>query len=96
MTPQKSANLSTLFDFGGIIGGIVAGAVTDYTGERSSVCALMLALAAPSLYLYLVYGAHFEATLLFICGVLVNGPYGLITTAVAADLGMTLLTYYHL
>ncbi|XP_075259350.1 glucose-6-phosphate exchanger SLC37A2-like isoform X4 [Convolutriloba macropyga] len=87
VSPQESANLSTLFDFGGIIGCMIAGAVTDYTGERSSVCAAMLAWAAPALYMYLCYGSMYPTPLLFICGVLVNGPYGLITTAVAADLG---------
>ncbi|XP_063715538.1 glucose-6-phosphate exchanger SLC37A2-like [Symsagittifera roscoffensis] len=86
-TPQQSANMSTLFDFGGILGCIVAGVVTDYAGERCSVCAAMLGWAAPALYLYLHFGAQYATPLLFICGVLVNGPYGLITTAVAADLG---------
>ncbi|KAL5019747.1 hypothetical protein ScPMuIL_002639 [Solemya velum] len=87
---EKAADLSTLFDVGGIIGAIVAGVVSDHTGARATTCMVMLMAAAPSLYLYDLYGSvnmTNNIVLLIVSGALVNGPYGLITTAVAADLG---------
>ncbi|KAK3588815.1 hypothetical protein CHS0354_028463 [Potamilus streckersoni] len=88
--PEVSADLSTLFDVGGIAGGIAAGVFSDYTGARAVPCALMLALAAPALYVYNLYGSLNYANcvgLLLAAGFFVNGPYSLITTAVSADLG---------
>ncbi|KAL3886701.1 hypothetical protein ACJMK2_026680 [Sinanodonta woodiana] len=88
--PEVSADLSTLFDVGGIAGGIAAGVFSDYTGARAVPCALMLALAAPALYIYNLYGSLNYANsvgLLLAAGFFVNGPYALITTAVSADLG---------
>jgi len=43
-----SADLSTLFDAGGILGAIVAGVLSDYTGMSASTCAGMFILAIPS------------------------------------------------
>ncbi|ESO99923.1 hypothetical protein LOTGIDRAFT_213082 [Lottia gigantea] len=86
----KSADLSTLFDVGGIIGGILAGVISDHSGARASTCFIMLAAAAPMLYIYNVFGdVSYGASVvqLLCCGLLVNGPYALITTAVSADLG---------
>ncbi|XP_054448781.1 glucose-6-phosphate exchanger SLC37A2 isoform X2 [Pteronotus mesoamericanus] len=86
----EAANLSTLFDVGGIIGGILAGLISDYTNGRATTCCVMLILAAPMLFLYNHLGRSGLATsivMLIICGALVNGPYALITTAVSADLG---------
>ena len=40
--------LSTLFDVGGIAGGIAAGLVSDATGKSASTCAIMLVAAIPS------------------------------------------------
>ncbi|CAE1245434.1 SLC37A1_2 [Acanthosepion pharaonis] len=87
---EKSAYLSTLFDFGGILGGIFAGFVSDKLNSRGAICMFMLALAAPMLYFYNMYGSESfvkNVLLLIICGAFVNGPYSLITTAVSADLG---------
>ncbi|KAK6174017.1 hypothetical protein SNE40_017369 [Patella caerulea] len=87
---EKSADLSTLFDVGGIVGGILAGVISDHSGARATTCFIMLALAAPMMYVYNVYGSLTFTTnvvLLMSCGLLVNGPYALITTAVSADLG---------
>uniref|UniRef100_A0A673XWF6 Solute carrier family 37 member 1 n=1 Tax=Salmo trutta TaxID=8032 RepID=A0A673XWF6_SALTR len=72
---KKAGDLSTLFDVGGIVGGILAGVISDKLGKRATTCAVMLLLAAPIV------------SMLLVCGGLVNGPYALITTAVAADLG---------
>uniref|UniRef100_A0A672ZF63 Solute carrier family 37 member 1 n=1 Tax=Sphaeramia orbicularis TaxID=375764 RepID=A0A672ZF63_9TELE len=77
---KKAGDLSTLFDVGGIVGGILAGVVSDKLGKRATTCAVMLLLAAPTVSLH-------DFWMLLVCGGLVNGPYALITTAVSADLG---------
>uniref|UniRef100_A0A8C4GUA1 Glucose-6-phosphate exchanger SLC37A2 n=1 Tax=Dicentrarchus labrax TaxID=13489 RepID=A0A8C4GUA1_DICLA len=74
---KEAGDMSTLFDVGGIVGGIMAGLVSDYTGGRASTCCVMLLAAAPMV----------SVSMLLLCGGLVNGPYALITTAVSADLG---------
>lgn len=90
LNPKAAGDLSTLFDVGGIIGGILAGIISDYTGGRATTCWVMLIVAAPMLFVYNYIGKNGLATIigmLIFCGALVNGPYALITTAVAADLG---------
>lgn len=42
-----SADLSTLFDVGGIVGAIAAGFVSDYSGMPALTCTVMLHLASP-------------------------------------------------
>lgn len=87
---KEAGDMSTLFDVGGIVGGITAGLVSDYTGGRATTCCFMLIAAAPMLFLYNYIGQRsIGATvgMLLLCGGLVNGPYALITTAVSADLG---------
>ncbi|XP_069803052.1 glucose-6-phosphate exchanger SLC37A2 isoform X1 [Dendropsophus ebraccatus] len=88
--PKKAGDMSTLFDAGGIIGGILAGAISDFSGGSAITCSLMLILTAPMLFIYNHFGqTSVSATvaMLIVCGMLVNGPYSLITTAVSADLG---------
>ncbi|XP_046743102.1 glucose-6-phosphate exchanger SLC37A2 isoform X2 [Diprion similis] len=85
-----SADLSTLFDIGGIIGAVTAGLLSDYTGMSAVTCAGMLSLAVPMLFLYDSFGSiniGITIALLILAGILVNGPYALITTAVSAELG---------
>uniref|UniRef100_A0A4X2M4Y3 Glucose-6-phosphate exchanger SLC37A2 n=1 Tax=Vombatus ursinus TaxID=29139 RepID=A0A4X2M4Y3_VOMUR len=87
---KEAGDLSTLFDVGGIIGGILAGIISDYTNGRATTCCVMLIVAAPLLFLYNSVGQNgisSSIVMLIICGALVNGPYALITTAVSADLG---------
>ncbi|NXI71349.1 G6PT3 protein, partial [Anseranas semipalmata] len=87
---KEAGDLSTLFDVGGILGGIFAGLISDYSGGRATTCCAMLVVAAPMLFLYNRIGQTGIGTsivMLIICGALVNGPYALITTAVSADLG---------
>ncbi|XP_078246652.1 glucose-6-phosphate exchanger SLC37A1 [Pogona vitticeps] len=87
---KKAGDLSTLFDVGGIFGGILAGIISDRLKKRATTCGMMLLIAAPTLYVFsAISKMGFEATIvmLLICGALVNGPYALITTAVSADLG---------
>ncbi|XP_063799826.1 glucose-6-phosphate exchanger SLC37A2 isoform X2 [Pseudophryne corroboree] len=88
--PQKAGDMSTLFDAGGIIGGILAGAISDLINGRAVTCCVMLILTAPMLFIYNHFGQtdlSVTIAMLIICGMLVNGPYSLITTAVSADLG---------
>uniref|UniRef100_A0A8C1ABC2 Glucose-6-phosphate exchanger SLC37A2 n=2 Tax=Cyprinus carpio TaxID=7962 RepID=A0A8C1ABC2_CYPCA len=87
--PKKAGDLSTLFDVGGIVGGILAGLISDYSGGRATTCCAMLIIAAPMVsqtFFFLSFFAQTSGMLLW-CGALVNGPYALITTAVSADLG---------
>uniref|UniRef100_A0A3Q3L9G4 Solute carrier family 37 member 1 n=1 Tax=Mastacembelus armatus TaxID=205130 RepID=A0A3Q3L9G4_9TELE len=87
---KKAGDLSTLFDVGGIVGGILAGVISDKLGKRATTCAVMLLLAAPTLYGFSMIsqlGLGPTTGMLLVCGGLVNGPYSLITTAVSADLG---------
>uniref|UniRef100_A0A667X707 Solute carrier family 37 member 1 n=1 Tax=Myripristis murdjan TaxID=586833 RepID=A0A667X707_9TELE len=79
---KKAGDLSTLFDVGGIVGGILAGVISDKLGKRATTCAVMLLLAAPTVSCLADHDC-----MLLVCGGLVNGPYALITTAVSADLG---------
>uniref|UniRef100_A0A663LT83 Glucose-6-phosphate exchanger SLC37A2 n=1 Tax=Athene cunicularia TaxID=194338 RepID=A0A663LT83_ATHCN len=44
---KEAGDLSTLFDVGGILGGIFAGLISDYTGGRATTCCVMLVIAAP-------------------------------------------------
>lgn len=90
LSPAESAQLSTLFDVGGILGAIVAGGISDYSGMSATTCAGMLLLAIPMMFVYEDYGSAgfvINIVLLTVVGFLVNGPYALITTAVSADLG---------
>uniref|UniRef100_A0A8D0G6E2 Glucose-6-phosphate exchanger SLC37A2 n=1 Tax=Sphenodon punctatus TaxID=8508 RepID=A0A8D0G6E2_SPHPU len=87
---KEAGDMSTLFDAGGIIGGILAGLISDYSDGRATTCCVMLIAAAPMLFLYNHIGQNGIGTsiaMLIVCGALVNGPYALITTAVSADLG---------
>lgn len=90
LSEETSGNLSTLFDVGGVVGGILAGYVSDQLDGRAITAAGFIYLAIPALFLYRIYG-HISMTinviLMFISGVFVNGPFALITTAVSADLG---------
>ncbi|OIV97263.1 hypothetical protein TanjilG_10797 [Lupinus angustifolius] len=88
---HKTAGLlSTIFDIGGVLGGITAGFISDIIEARAITSILFLFLSIPALVSYRVFGSLSKLAniaLLFLSGFLVNGPYSLITTAVAADLG---------
>lgn len=90
MSVKSAGNLSTLFDVGGIIGGVIAGYVSDKLRARATTAASFLYAAIPAMLLYRKYGSMSKVSnviLMMIAGLLVNGPYALITTAVSADLG---------
>ncbi|XP_050388110.1 putative glycerol-3-phosphate transporter 5 [Argentina anserina] len=90
LSHKTAGNLSTIFDIGGVFGGILAGLISDMLEARAVTSIAFLILSVPSLVLYRAYGSLSMAAniiLMFLAGLLVNGPYALITTAVAADLG---------
>ncbi|KAL3649722.1 hypothetical protein CASFOL_006125 [Castilleja foliolosa] len=90
MSVKSAGNLSTLFDVGGIIGGILAGYISDKLRARATTAASFMYAAIPAMLLYRKYGSLSKvsnAVLMMIAGLFVNGPYALITTAVSADLG---------
>ncbi|KAI4378118.1 hypothetical protein MLD38_015646 [Melastoma candidum] len=85
-----SGDLSTIFDVGGVIGGILAGHISDKLDARAITSATFMYCSIPVMYLYRSFGhinLPINAVLMFITGIFVNGPYALITTAVSADLG---------
>lgn len=87
---KTAGQLSTLFDVGGVVGGILAGHISDRTNARAITAAGFMYCAIPALFLYRTYGSvslTLNITLMLIAGMLINGPYALITTAVSADLG---------
>lgn len=90
MSPEESAELSMVFDIGGIVGAIATGVISDATSMPAATCVGMLTVAAPLLFIYETYGALtwiLNVGLLFVLGLFVNGPYALITTSVSAELG---------
>uniref|UniRef100_R7WCV9 Major facilitator superfamily (MFS) profile domain-containing protein n=1 Tax=Aegilops tauschii TaxID=37682 RepID=R7WCV9_AEGTA len=90
LSHKASGILSIVFDIGGVLGGISAGFLSDAIGARAITSALFLLLSIPALILYRTFGSismRHNIALMFISGYFVNGPYSLITTAVATDLG---------
>eukprot|EP00250_Pteridium_aquilinum_P011588 c20175_g1_i1 orf=371-2092(-) len=87
---KTAGYLSTVFDIGGVIGGIVAGHLSDKYNVKAIIAVIFMYCAVPSLYAFRSYGgaslAH-TLGLMIVSGIFVNGPYALITTAVSADLG---------
>lgn len=90
MSVKTAGNLSTLFDVGGIFGGIMAGYISDKLRARATTAATFMYASIPAMLLYEKYGSISKTSnilLMMIAGLCVNGPYALITTAVSADLG---------
>ena len=90
LSAAEAGNLSILFDVGGVLGGIVAGFLSDASSSPAVVSCSFVYLAIPVLYLYRKYGELsflVNIGLMMVAGFFVNGPYALITTAVSADLG---------
>jgi OPA family glycerol-3-phosphate transporter-like MFS transporter 1/2 len=91
---EEAADISAYFDLGGIVGGIIAGWVSDRIQRRAPVAFVYLLLAIPALFFYRSISASvgdsslgINILIMLVCGAFVNGPYALITTAVSADLG---------
>ena len=90
LSAAEAGKLSILFDVGGVMGGIVAGFLSDASSSPAIVSCSFVYLAIPVLYFYREYGSlsfQTNIALMMLAGFFVNGPYALITTAVSADLG---------
>ena len=90
LSDSTSGNLSTVFDIGGVFGGILAGYISDRMRARAITAASFMYFSIPALFVYHVFSSvslWLNLVLMFVAGMFVNGPYALITTAVAADLG---------
>ncbi|KAF3453033.1 hypothetical protein FNV43_RR03466 [Rhamnella rubrinervis] len=90
LSHKTAGILSTIFDMGGVFGGISAGFISDVIEARAVTSIVFLLLSIPALIFYRIYGSvsmFANISLMFLSGLLVNGPYALITTAVATDLG---------
>ena len=87
---QAAGNLSVLFDLGGVLGGSIAGFISDQTSASACTSCAFVIAAIPALFLYQSFGSvslPMNIGLMMLAGLLINGPYALITTAVSADLG---------
>ncbi|CAL9187600.1 unnamed protein product [Musa hybrid cultivar] len=87
---KNAGILSTIFDIGGVLGGVSAGLMSDRLDARACTSIFFLFFSIPALIAYRSYGSismQLNISLMFLSGYFVNGPYSLITTAVAADLG---------
>ncbi|KAF6147534.1 hypothetical protein GIB67_040942 [Kingdonia uniflora] len=87
---KSTGNLSTLFDLGGIVGGILTGYITDKLSVRPTAAATFMYAAIPAMPLYRVYvrvSKSLNILLIMVAGLFVNGPYALITITVSVDLG---------
>ncbi|XP_068653349.1 putative glycerol-3-phosphate transporter 5 [Aristolochia californica] len=90
LSHRTAGMLSSVFDLGGVVGGILAGYISDAIEARGVTSVIFLLLSIPALIFYRIYGSVSSSAnvgLMFLSGLFVNGPYSLITTAVAADLG---------
>lgn len=90
LSHKTAGVLSTIFDIGGVVGGILAGYISDLIEARGVTSITFLTLSIPALIFYRLCGSFSmfsNVSLMFLSGLFVNGPYALITTAVAADLG---------
>ncbi len=90
LSARQAGDLSTLFDVGGVAGGVMAGHLSDRSGCPALVATGFTAACVPLLYLYRIWGSAslaLNVALMMAAGFCVNGPYALITTAVSADLG---------
>ncbi|KAJ6794879.1 putative glycerol-3-phosphate transporter 5 [Iris pallida] len=90
LSHKMAGILSTIFDVGGVFGGASAGLMSDRLGARAVTSVIFLFLSIPALFCYRTYGSismFLNICLMFLTGYFVNGPYSLISTAVAADLG---------
>jgi len=90
--PQDTASyLSSLFDWGGFVGVVLGGWLSDRFGSRGVVCVCFQFLSCPCMlaYILLVHRLSLmsNAAALFILGMFVSTPYNLITCVATIDLG---------
>ena len=91
MNAETAANLSALFDVGGIIGGILAGIAIDLTGKPATTCSVMLLAAIPSvsltknIFFLIIRGGASEASGAPSCSALVRCNWGKIVKIGASE-----------
>ncbi|CAH9121629.1 unnamed protein product, partial [Cuscuta epithymum] len=56
LSNEESGNLSTLFDVGGVVGGILAGYISDHLNARAITAATFIYCSIPALFLYRNFG----------------------------------------
>lgn len=83
----KADLVSMLYDVGQILGGTVAGKVTDLMGVRAPVTAGMLLVAAALLKAFQYADLGPMMVLLFCTGFMMGGPANLVSGCISADLG---------
>lgn len=81
--------LSAWYDFGGIIGSVVGGLVSDRLGHRSPVITTMLVASLGLLIAYSDAGDNkfLNVVLMSLLGFTISGPYNLIVGTISVDLG---------
>lgn len=86
---DKSNNISQWYDVGGIIGGTIAGFISDKLRKRSPVLFVLLFLSIPSLWIYQASGENYtiNAVLMGIVGFFIGGAANIISAAICADMG---------
>jgi len=84
-----AGQVSTWYDWGGIIGGILAGLISDWLGKRTPVIMgqLFFALIFLGVYLVCPNNETIAGALMGVVGFFVGGAANLISAAVSADLG---------
>ncbi|CAI2352923.1 unnamed protein product [Caenorhabditis sp. 36 PRJEB53466] len=86
---SQADQLSIWYDFGGIIGSVLGGYITDKMGKRSPLIVAMLLCSIGCLYFYAHVGPYmfWNALVMTTVGVTVSGPYNLIVGSISIDLG---------
>uniref|UniRef100_A0A1I7RNS3 MFS domain-containing protein n=1 Tax=Bursaphelenchus xylophilus TaxID=6326 RepID=A0A1I7RNS3_BURXY len=81
--------LAAWYDFGGIVGSVLGGIISDRLGHRSPVITTMLIASIGLLFGYSDAGPNklVNILLMTLLGVTISGPYNLIVGTIAVDLG---------
>eukprot|EP01116_Phalansterium_solitarium_P003316 TRINITY_DN1413_c0_g1_i6.p1 TRINITY_DN1413_c0_g1~~TRINITY_DN1413_c0_g1_i6.p1 ORF type:complete len:482 (-),score=115.75 TRINITY_DN1413_c0_g1_i6:48-1493(-) len=86
--------MSSLFDAGGAVGGVTLGLIADLVtrqgGSKSMVIMPSLLAAVPAFYVYSFVSngvLAFNCVMTFVCGMLINGSYNILVSAIPAEIG---------
>lgn len=86
---ELADEISSYYDFGGIVGGIILGVITDFMWARSPATVTSLLISIPMLYLYAhsPNNQNLNSFLMWLAGFFIGGPANVISATVMADLG---------